>query len=86
MNSLGKAVSLPMSDKIMNVSIREENAGALLLSRTFPPKFTPYRKYYATKPIWFCEEIIKRWIKIFKIDIVDHSGDLFTKGLPINMF
>ena len=43
----------------MKVSVHEDNAGELILARTFPPKFTPSSKYDATKRIWFCEEINK---------------------------
>ena len=35
--SLGKAVRLPIGDTTMNVSIHEDNAGALILAKTFPP-------------------------------------------------
>ena len=65
----------------MNVYIHENNAGALILAKTLPPKFTPRRKYYASKTIWFPEEINKREIKLLKIETVDQLGDIFTKGL-----
>eukprot|EP00804_Cyclotella_cryptica_P023039 CCRYP_000304-RA/>CCRYP_000304-RA protein AED:0.41 eAED:0.41 QI:0/-1/0/1/-1/0/1/0/44 len=32
--------------------------------------------------IWFCEQIVKRKIKLIKIDNVEQLGDLFTEGLP----
>ena len=44
----------------MNISIHEDNAGALILAKTLPPQFTPSSKYYAAKTIWFREEIFKR--------------------------
>ena len=46
----------------------------------------PRIKYYATKTICFCEVVVKHGIKLFKIDTVDHLGNLFMKGLPITMF
>ena len=70
----------------MNVSVHEENAGSLVLARNLTPQFTPRSNYYATKNIWFCEDIVKRAIKIFKIDIVELRGGLFTKFLPRTTF
>ena len=47
----------------MNVSICEDNTGALVLAETLPPQFTPRSKHYATNTVWFHEEIRKRGIK-----------------------
>ena len=80
--SLGHAVGLTIGDTTMNVSIHEDNSGALILEKTLPPQCTPLSKYYASKTIWFCEDIIKRGIKLLKIDTVQKMGDIFTKGLP----
>ena len=80
--SLDKAVGLPIGDTTMNVSVREDNAGALILAKQFPLQFTPRRKYYASKTIWFREEINTRGIKLFKIDTVEHLGGIFIKCLP----
>jgi len=42
----------------IKVSVNEDNLGALVfLAKTLPPQFTPRSKYYATKTIWFREEI-----------------------------
>ena len=79
--SLGQAVGLPIGETTMNVSIHEDNAGALILAKTLPPQFTPRSKYYASKTIWFREEINKRGIKLIKIETVEQLGDIFTKGL-----
>ena len=79
---LGKEVGLPIQDTTMKVSIHEDNAGALVLAETLPPQFTPRSKHYASKTIWFREEIFKRGIKLLKIDTCDQLGDMFTKGLP----
>ena len=65
----------------MNASIFEDNACAQVLSETLPPQFTPHSKYYAIKIIWFRERIIKRKIKLFKIDTLEKIGDLFVNGL-----
>ena len=80
--SLVKVVGLPVGVPSMKVSAHEYNAGALILTMTLPPKFTPHNKYYATKTIWFCEEINKSKILLLKIATVDQLGYLFTKGLP----
>ncbi len=61
--------------------IHEDNLGALVLAETLPPQFTPRSKYYATKTIWFCEEIHKREINLKKIETSERLGDIFTKGL-----
>ena len=80
--SLDKAVGLPIGDTTMNVSVCEDNAGALILAKTLSPQFSPRSKYYASKTIWFHEEINTRGIKLFRIGTVEQLGDIFTKGLP----
>ena len=75
-----------MGDTTIYVSFREDNAGALILDTNFPPQLIPRSKYYATKTIWFCGEVVKRRINILKIYNVDRLGDLFTKGLTITTF
>lgn len=80
---VGEAVGLETKDLVsMHVSIHEDNAGALILAQTIPPQFTPRSKYYAIKTVWFREEIVKRGIKLVKIDTIEQLGDVFTKGLP----
>ena len=79
---LAEAVGLQAGDVNMNVSVHEDNSGALVLAETLPPQFTPRSKYYATKTIWFREEIHKRGINLKKIETGEQVGDLFTKGLP----
>ena len=78
---LGTRFGLPLKETTMNVSIHEDNAGALVLAETLPPQFTPRSKHYAIKTIWFREQIVRRKIKLVKIDTVEQLGDLFTKGL-----
>ena len=80
--SLDKAIGLSIGVATMNVSIHEDNVGALILAKTLPPQFTPRSKYYAAKTIWFREEIFKRGIKLLKIDTLKKLGDIFMKGLP----
>ena len=78
---LGPAMGLTVGDTVMNVSIHEDNAGALILAETLPPQYTPRSKHYAIKTIWFREQIVRRGIKLLKIDTVDQLGDIFTKSL-----
>jgi hypothetical protein len=85
-HSMAEATNLPIGNTTMNVSIHEDNSGALVLAQTLPPQFTPRSKYYAIKTIWFCEEIFKRGIQLIKIDIIDQLGDIFTKGLTKVVF
>ena len=81
-SSLSSAVGLGSPSTTMKVSIHEDNSGALILAETLPPQFTPRSKHYAIKTIWFREEIVKRGVKLVKIDTVEQLGDMFTKGLP----
>ena len=46
---LGKAVGLPVRVPTTTVSVNKDNAGALILAKTLPPKFTPHSN--ATKTI-----------------------------------
>lgn len=83
---LSEAVGEKLNMTSMEVSIHEDNAGALILAQTLPPGFTPRSKHYAIKTIWFREQIVQRGIKLCKIDTKDQLGDLFTKGLPLPTF
>jgi hypothetical protein len=80
------AVGIPAGDVNMRVSVHEDNLGALVLAETLPPQFTLHSKYYATKTIWFREEINKRGIKLLKIETSEQLGDMFTKGLAKTTF
>ena len=83
---LGAAVGLPVDPATMQVSIHEDNSGALVLADMIPPQFTPRAKTYHVKTIWFREEIKRRGINLLKIASVEQLGDLFTKGLPTKTF
>ncbi len=79
--SLAVAAGISAGDENIRVSVHEDNLGALVLAETLPPQFTPRSKYYATKTIWFHEEIHRRGIKLLKIKTSEQLGDMFTKGL-----
>jgi hypothetical protein len=40
-SSVKKSVKLPIGKTTMNVSMYEDNLGALVLAKTLPPQFTP---------------------------------------------
>ena len=63
----------------MHITIPKDNSGALILTTTLPPQFTPHSKHYAIKTIWFCEKIIEKKIKVAQIDTCLQLGDIFTK-------
>ncbi len=81
--SLAVAVKIPAREVNMRVSVHEDNLGALVLADTLPPQFMPRSKYYATKTIWFREEINIRGIKLLKIETSEQLGDMFTKSLGL---
>jgi hypothetical protein len=85
-SSVTKSVNFPIGKTTMNVSIHEDNLGALVLAKTLPPQFTPRSKYYTVKAIWFRKEIFKRGVQLHKIDTVEQLGDIFTKGLTHFIF
>ena len=43
-DSWTKSVQFPIGKTTMNVSIHEDNSGALVLAKTLPPQFTPQSK------------------------------------------
>ena len=51
-NDLAQSVGLQSGEVNMNISVHEDNSGALVLAEMMPPQFTPSSKYYATKTIW----------------------------------
>ena len=79
---IGPEVGLGVGETSMNASIHKDNAGALILTETLPPQYTPQSRHYAIKTRWFCETIVKRGIKLIKIDTIEQLGDIFTKSLP----
>jgi hypothetical protein len=70
-------------DMNMNVSVHKDISGALVLAETLPPQFTLRSKYYATKTIWFCEEIHKRGIKLKKIETSEKLGDTMAVAVTV---
>ena len=81
-SDLGPAMGLEVGNTTMNVSIHEDNAGALILAETLPPQYTPRSKHYEIKTVWFREAIVKRGIKLLKIATTKQLGNIFTKSLP----
>ena len=62
---IGSAVGLSSSEQTkMHVCIHEDNAGALVLSNTLPPQFTPQSKHYAVKTHWYRSKCIELGVLI----------------------
>ena len=57
---LGKSVGITVRITSMKVYVHEDNAGELILARTFPQKYTPRSKYNTTRTIWFHKESNKK--------------------------
>ena len=55
-NLLGKSVGMPVGYDTINLLIREDNVGTLVLAETLLPQFTSPVNHYATKNIWFRED------------------------------
>ena len=70
----------------MNVTVHEDIASALILGNTIPPEYTPRSKFFHLETIWFREQIVKRGIKLIKVDTTEQLGDIFTKGLSRVVF
>jgi hypothetical protein len=68
----------------MNVSIHEDNSGALVLAKTLPSQYTPRSKYHAIKTIWFREEIFKRDVQLHKIDSLEEDNGMVIPPTPHN--
>ena len=78
--SLGDSVSLSKEFTTMHVSIHEDNDQASILAEMLPSQYIPQSKYHATKTIWFCKEIVKRGIKLVKVETVEELSDMLTKA------
>ena len=82
---IGPVVGLDGGGTNLNVSIHEDNAGALILAQTLPPQYTPRSKHYHIKTVWFREEIVKRGINLVKIETVEQLGDIFTRRVLVEL-
>ena len=71
---LGEAVYIKTDLTTMRASIHEDNVAAVILKETPPPQYTPQSKHYDIITIWFSAEIVKRGIKLVKIDTVARHG------------
>ena len=58
----------------IKVSVNEDDLGALVLAETLPPQFTPRSKYYATKFIWFLEEITNGESSFLRLILLNSLG------------
>ena len=62
-----KAVVLLVRVPLKKFYVQKDNTAALIRDKTLPPKVTPCSKYYATRMIWFREEINKKKMALMKI-------------------
>ena len=84
---VGSAVGLPPKERAkMHVTVHEDNAGALILTKMLPPQSTPRSKHYAIKMHWFREQLILRKISIVSCPTLEQLGDIFTKCIPQAQF
>ena len=63
-SEVGPQVGLTVGNMTIQVSIHDDNAGALVLSKTLPAQFTPRSNHYHTKTIWFREDIVCQGFKL----------------------
>ena len=74
-----------MKPAMVHSTIFEDNNGALGLAKA--PKLTPRTKHIAVKYHWFKELIGKeKGFDIVKVDTAEQKADIFTKGLPAEVF
>ena len=67
--NVGNDVELPTKDiSSILVSVCKKNDRALILAHTLPPQCVQRRKYYATKRVYFCEEIQPQRVKLLVVD------------------
>lgn len=62
--------------------MHEDNAGVLTLLKNPPPQQTQFSKHYVMKTNCIHEQIIAQDSHIFKIDMKEQQGNIFTKLLP----
>ena len=77
---LSGAVDIPVGGPpTMRITLHEDNSGALILTKTIPPEFTPRSKFYALKTIRFREQIMELRIIVIKVDTKLKWGDICMK-------
>jgi len=79
--------SLELGSKISTIStVFEDNAPALALATTDPPRMTPRSKSLAVKYHWFRSHLSPDSIVLTKVGTLDNESDIFTKALPYEAF
>ena len=70
----------------IKVSVNEDNLGALVLAETLPPQFTPRSKYYATKTIWFLEEITNGESSFLRLILLNSLGIFSPRSVSAHLW
>ena len=65
----------------MNVSIHEDNSGALVLAKTLPPQYTP-KQILRNQDNLIREEIFKRDVQLHKIDSLEEDNGMVIPSTP----
>jgi len=82
---VGTKLNLNFSTKsVVKTRVWEDNNGALALA-TNPTKISIWTKHMAIKYHFFCQYITGD-ISVLKVDTKEQLADLFTKGLPAEVF
>jgi len=86
LQAVGKVLSLPVPPGAqLKSTVFEDNNGCLTLATV--PKMTPRSKHIGVKYFWFCSKVGPgTGISIVKCDTHDMLADIFTKGLPMEVF
>jgi hypothetical protein len=78
---------LHLGDRISKMStVFEDNAPALTLANTDPPRMTPRSKSLAVKYHWFRSKLSPTTIVVTYVPSGDNVADIFTKALPFDAF
>ena len=86
LKEIGKKMKLDfVLPSIMHSTVFEDNNGALTLASS--PKISPRTKHIAVKYHFFRDKIgVDKGIILEKIDTQNQVADIFTKGLPAQLF
>jgi hypothetical protein len=84
LQELVAALSLSQDQKsVIHSTIWEDNAAALILANSDPPRLTKRSKHIHVKYHWFKSHLVAGLIEIKPIDTKNQLADFLTKSLPI---
>ena len=79
-------LGLPKKKRSVISTVWEDNAAALSLATTDPPKISPRTKHINVKYHWFRSHLKKGEIEVKKIDTKEQIADILTKPLVQAVF